>query len=246
LLDNFDKFTYTAPSNLPRVRTFQREYVTSTRVTMPVFQLTHVGRLSEDQYYSVYGGALESMFAGVGAEWLYRPWRSKFALGIDINHVRQRDFKQDFGLRDYKVNTGHATLYWDTGWNGVMTRISVGQYLAGDRGVTLDISRRFDNGVMVGVYATKTNVSAAQFGEGSFDKGIYISVPFDAFLPKSSKYSAGFAWSPLTRDGGAKLGRINPLYEMTSVRDPKAFSFAAPENKQPKAGDNILNFENAR
>ncbi|WP_373424266.1 YjbH domain-containing protein [Variovorax boronicumulans] len=246
LLDNFDKFTYTAPSNLPRVRTFQREYVTTSRVTMPVFQLTHVGRLSEDQYYSVYGGALESMFAGVGAEWLYRPWRSKFALGIDINHVRQRDFQQDFGLRDYKVNTGHATLYWDTGWNGVMTRISAGQYLAGDRGVTLDISRRFDNGVMVGVYATKTNVSAAQFGEGSFDKGIYISVPFDAFLPKSSRFSAGFTWSPLTRDGGAKLGRINPLYDMTSVRDPKAFSFAAPENNQPKAGDNILNFENAR
>jgi hypothetical protein len=246
LLDNFDKFTYTAPSNLPRVRTFQREYVTSKRLTMPVFQLTHVGRLSENQYYSVYGGALEPMFAGVGAEWLYRPWRSRFALGVDINHVRQRDFDQDFGLRDYKVNTGHATLYWDTGWNGMMARISVGQYLAGDHGVTLDISRRFDNGVTIGAYATKTNVSAAQFGEGSFDKGIYISVPFDALLPRSSKFSANFAWSPLTRDGGAKLGRINPLYEMTSARDPRAFSFSPPENRQPKAGDNILNFEQAR
>ncbi|MET3376937.1 hypothetical protein ABIC89_006017 [Variovorax boronicumulans] len=246
LIDNFNKFTYTAPSNLPRVRTYQREYATTTRLTMPVFQLTHVGRLNEDQYYSVYGGALESMFAGVGAEWLYRPWRSKFAFGIDVNHVRQRDFAQDLGLRDYKVNTGHATLYWDTGWNGVQARISAGQYLAGDRGVTLDISRRFDNGVTIGAWATKTNVSAAQFGEGSFDKGIYVSIPFDALLPRSSKFTANFAWAPLTRDGGAKLGRTNPLFEMTSVRDPKAFSFSPPDDKAPKAGDNILDFKRAQ
>lgn len=246
LLDNYDKFTYTAPSDLPRVRTFQREYVTSKRLTMPVLQLTHVGRLNEEQYYSVYGGALEPMFAGVGAEWLYRPWRSKFALGIDINHVRQRDFAQDFGLRDYKVNTGHATLYWDTGWNGVQAKVSVGQYLAGDRGVSIDVSRRFDNGVTIGAYATKTNVSAARFGEGSFDKGIYISVPFDALLPRSSKFSANFTWAPLVRDGGAKLGRINPLYEMTSSRDPRAFSFSPPDDNTPKAGDNILDFGPAR
>lgn len=246
LIDNFDKFTYTAPSGLPRVRTFQREYVTTKRLTMPVFQLTHVGRLNEDQYYSVYGGALEPMFAGFGAEWLYRPWRSRFALGVDINHVQQRDFAQDFKLRDYKVNTGHATLYWDTGWNGVQARISVGQYLAGDRGVSIDISRTFDNGVTIGAYATKTNVSAAQFGEGSFDKGIFISVPFDALLPRSSKFSANFTWAPLVRDGGAKLGRINPLYEMTTARDPRAFSFAPPDDNKPRAGDNILDFGPAR
>jgi hypothetical protein len=243
LVDNFDKFTYTAPSNLPRVRTFQREYVTSRRLTIPVFQLTHVGRLTDNQYYSVYGGALETMFAGVGGEWLYRPWRSKLAFGVDFNHVRQRDFEQDFGLRDYKVNTGHATVYWDTGWNGVLAKVSAGQYLAGDRGVTIDISRRFDNGVVLGAYATKTNVSARQFGEGSFDKGIYLSIPFDALLPRTSKFTANFAWAPLVRDGGARLGRIHPLYEMTSARDPSAYKFRAPGMGEPRAGDNILNFE---
>jgi len=246
LIDNFDKFTYTAPSNLPRVRTFQREYVTTKRLTMPVLQLTHVGRLTDNQYYSVYGGALESMYAGVGGEWLYRPWRSRMAIGVDFNHVRQRDFEQDFGLRDYKVNTGHATLYWDTGWNGVLAKLSAGQYLAGDRGVTIDISRRFDNGVVLGAYVTKTNVSARQFGEGSFDKGIYLSIPFDALLPRSNKFTANFAWAPLVRDGGARLARIHPLYEMTSARDPSAYKFAPPDGGEPKAGDNILNFDRPR
>lgn len=88
----------------------------------------------------------------------------------------------------------------------------------------------------IGAWATKTNVSAAQFGEGSFDKGIYVSIPFDALLPRSSKFTANFAWAPLVRDGGAKLGRINPLFEMTSIRDPKAFSFSPPDDKAPKAG----------
>ncbi|MDP9903040.1 YjbH domain-containing protein [Variovorax ginsengisoli] len=246
LLDNYDKFTYTAPSNLPRVRTYQREYVTSSRVTIPNLQLTHAGQLSENQYFSMYGGALESMFAGVGGEWLYRPWHSRVAFGVDVNHVRQRGFDQDFSLRDYKVNTGHATLYWDTGWYGVLAKVSAGQYLAGDRGVTVDISRRFDNGVAIGAYATKTNVSAAQFGEGSFDKGIYISIPFDALLPRSSSFVANFNWVPVTRDGGAKLARSNTLYEMTSARDPRAFSMGPPKADTPNAGDNILDFDKAR
>ncbi|MDP9929193.1 YjbH domain-containing protein [Variovorax paradoxus] len=243
LADNYDKFTYTAPSDLPRVRTYQREYVTSKRFTIPSLQLTHVGQMSSNHYYSMYGGLLESMFAGVGAEWLYRPARSPVAFGVDINRVRQRDFNQDFGLRDYKVTTGHATLYWDTGWNGVMAKISAGQYLAGDRGVTLEVIRRFDNGFVLGAYATKTNVSAARFGEGDFDKGIYLSIPLDALLPRSTKFALSFGWSPLTRDGGARLGRSNTLYELTSVRDKGAFNFAAPEDKKPRAGDNILNFD---
>ncbi|MFT4266454.1 MAG: YjbH domain-containing protein, partial [Xenophilus sp.] len=243
LLDNFDKFTYDAPSSLPRVRTYMREYVTSSRVTVPNLQLTHVGQLTPNQYYSFYGGLLESMFAGVGAEWLYRPWGSRFAFGVDINRVRQRGFNQDLSLRDYEVTTGHATLYWDTGWNGVFARIAAGQYLAGDRGVTVSISRRFSNGLELGAYATKTNVSAAQYGEGSFDKGIYISIPLDALLPRSTKYSAGFLWNPLTRDGGAMLSRDQRLYDLTSDTDSQAFKVGPPTETMPRSGDNLLDFE---
>ncbi len=240
LLDNYDQFKFTGPSNLPRVRTFQREFVTSSRLTLPNLQVTHVGQLSDDQSYSVYGGLLESMYAGVGAEWLYRPWRSPVALGIDVNHVRQRDFRQDLALRDYRVSTGHATLYWDTGWNGVQAKVAVGQYLAGDRGVTLDLSRRFDNGVTLGAYATKTNVSKEQFGEGSFDKGVYISMPFDAMLPLFSPIAAKFVWSPLTRDGGARLNRKYPLYDLTDLRHPRSFNISPPSDGKPRTGDDIF------
>lgn len=227
LVDNYDKFKYTAPSNLPRVRTFLREYLTTSPVMVPNLQLTHVGKLSENQYYSVYGGALEAMFSGVGAEWMYRPFGSRVAIGVDANAVQQRGFRQDFEMRDYKVATGHATLYWDTGWNKVQANLSVGRYLAKDYGATVDLSKIFDNGVRMGAFFTKTNVSSAQFGEGSFDKGVYLSIPFDAFLTRSTSSIGHIVWKPLTRDGGAKLGRSVQLYDVTTARDDRTLRYRA-------------------
>lgn len=228
LLDNFDKFTYTAPSNLPRVRTFQREYATTSDFTIPNLQLTHYGKLGSDVFYTTYGGLLEDMFAGVGGELLYRPMNSTVALGLDINSVKQRDFEQDFGLRDYQVNTGHATLYWDTGFEDILVKASVGQYLAGDKGATMDLSRVFDNGVKMGAFFTRTNVSAAEFGEGSFDKGVYVTLPFDAFFTQSVAGTANLVFNPLTRDGGAKLSRSVELYDFTNARDPRLLTYQNP------------------
>lgn len=239
LVDNYSKFKYTAPSNLPRVRTFLREYVTSSAVTIPNLQATHVGKAGDNHYYSLYGGYLEPMFAGVGGEWLYRPFGSRVALGIDVNAVQQRDFKQDFALRDYKVATGHATLYWDTGWNNVQANLSVGRYLAGDIGGTVEMYKEFSNGVRVGGWFSKTNVSAEQFGEGSFDKGVYLQIPFDAILTRSSGSVGSFVWNPLTRDGGAKLARKGSLYDMTSTSDDRTLRYRAapPPNDSVKPSD---------
>jgi hypothetical protein len=228
LINNYNKFTYTAPSSLPRVRTYLREYLTTSRFTIPFLQLTKVGRLGPNQFYSVYGGLLESMFAGVGGEWLYRPQDSRFAIGVDVNEVWQRGFRQDFSMLGYRAFTGHVTAYWDTGWQGVQVNLSVGQYLAKDKGATLDISKHFRNGVVMGAYATRTNVSSAQFGEGSFDKGIYVSIPFDAMFTRSSGGVAVLRWSPLTRDGGAMLDRQYPLYNLTDMSDPRSLWYAPP------------------
>lgn len=229
LLDNYDKFKYTAPSNLPRVRTYIREYLTSSKITMPNLQLTHMAKISDNQYVSAYAGYLENMFAGAGAEWLYRPLNSPVAVGIDVNRVRQRDFEQDFALRDYRVSTGHATLYWDTGWNDVQANLSAGRYLAGDVGVTVELSRVFQNGVRIGGYFSKTNVSAEQFGEGSFDKCVYVNIPFDALLTKSSTKMARLIWKPLIRDGGAKLAREVQLYEETQLLEERALQYRPAE-----------------
>lgn len=231
MVDNYDKFKYTAPSNLPRVRTYLREYMTSSRVNVPTLQITHFGQLSKNQYYSVYGGYLESMYGGVGAEWLYRAWHSTVAFGVDINKVQQRSFDQHFGFNKadaqtgYKVATGHATAYWDTGWQATQIKLSAGRYLAGDVGATLDFSKTFNNGVSMGVWATKTNVSAEKFGEGSFDKGLYLRIPFDVMTTTRTSNVANLVYSPLTRDGGARLNRDFTLYGATTARSARDTSF---------------------
>ena len=242
LIDNYSRFKYDAPSDLPRVRTYIREYLTSSRLTMPTLQLTQVGELAPDHYYSLYGGYLESMFGGVGGEWLYRPFASRLAFGVDANLVEQRNFRQDlrFGQSGdqsgYRVATGHATLYWDTGWNGLRTQVSAGRYLAGDVGGTVLVAREFGNGVQMGAYATKTNVSAAQFGEGSFDKGIFLKIPFDAFSTRSSASQGSFNYHPLTRDGGARLERAVTLMEVTRLRDDRALRVRDPVASPVQAG----------
>lgn len=225
LIDNFEKFQQRGNSSLPQVRTNMREYAVTSDFTIPNFALKHMGKLADGHYYGVYGGLLEQMFAGVGGEYLYRPMNSRFAVGVDVNKVRQRTFEQDFELQKYEVNTGHITAYVDTGIQSILASVSVGQYLAGDKGVTVDVFREFNNGVRMGAFATRTNVSAEVFGEGSFDKGIYMTVPFSAFFTKTIPGDANFLWRPITRDGGAKLNRGFSLYSQTEVRNHKALSY---------------------
>lgn len=173
---------------------------------------------------SVYAGYLEEMFAGKGGEVLFRRPGSAWAVGVDVNQVQQRDFAQDLRLRDYKVDTGHLTGYWQTPFDNVFTSVSYGQYLAGDRGATLTMAKIFSNGSSMGAWATKTNVPAAIFGEGSFDKGIFFNVPFDAFMIRSSRINASFGWRPLTRDGGQKVNRPLSLMGETGWLDPMVYS----------------------
>jgi hypothetical protein len=99
--------------------------------------------------------------------------------------------------------------------------LSAGQYLAGDKGLSMSLTKVFKNGVTMGAFATKTNVSAEQFGEGSFNKGVYWSIPFDAFMSRSSRTTAVFNWTPLTRDGGAMLNRPVQLIGGTNLLDPR-------------------------
>lgn len=218
--DNLDKFNYTTPPSdtdaLPRVRTWVREYVRSSDLLLTNLQLTAMGRLAPDWYAQAYAGYLEMMYAGVGSEVLYRPYGKGWALGVNGNVVRQRDWNNIMKLADYQAFTGHATLYWQLPYiEQSLAKISVGQYLAKDKGVTLDLSRRFDSGIVAGAYATFTNVSAEEYGEGSFTKGFYITIPFDLLLVRPTTAQGAIGWSPLTRDGGQTLMRRYSLYSMT-------------------------------
>ena len=91
--------------------------------------------------------------------------------------------------------------------------MSVGQYLAGDQGTTFEVGKTFDNGTRVAAFATLTDVSAEEFGEGSFDKGVSVTMPIDLFTRKPSNKRRSAFYRPISGDGGAKLARPERLWE---------------------------------
>ncbi|MCM7164757.1 YjbH domain-containing protein [Enterobacter hormaechei] len=222
LYNNYDKFKSSllpADSSLPRVRTHIRDYV-SNDVYINNLQANYVDALGNGFYAQIYGGYLETMYGGVGAEALWRPLDSGWALGVDANYVKQRDWDDMMRFTDYSVPTGFITAYWNPAkLNSVLMKLSVGQYLAKDKGATLDVAKRFDSGVTVGVWAALTNVSKEDYGEGGFSKGFYISIPLDLMTIGPNRNRAVVSWTPLTRDGGQMLGRKYQLYDMTSERE---------------------------
>lgn len=224
LANNLGGLKLESNSVLPHVRSDVKKYLQGSDVWLSRLEADYLWQLTPAWYARVSAGLLEEMFGGVAGEVLYRPYESRLALGMDLAWARQRDYDMLFEFLDYDVVTGHATLYWDTPYHGVVAAVSAGRYLAGDYGVTLDISRRFDNGTVFGAFATFTDVSAEEFGEGSFDKGFYISVPMDVFLTRSSRSHAGFVWRPLTRDGGQRLAVGKRLYSVVDDASPGALA----------------------
>lgn len=211
LVGNRNESTRNSPSTLPRVRTDAYLYAKAD-TALSHLTLTSYFRPGANLYGRVTAGYLEPMYAGVSGEVLWKPVDSRLALGLEVNYVQQRDFDQGFGLRGYTTTTGHASAYYDFG-NGFHGQVDAGRYLAGDWGGTFTLDREFANGWKIGAYATFTDVSFQDFGEGSFDKGIRFEVPLDHFLGRPVKKTYKATVQPLLRDGGARLEVNDRLYD---------------------------------
>ncbi len=210
IYDTFNNFNNPSDSSLPHVRSDIQEYLSEGKNNIQRMQLQYFGSPYKDIFTRIDIGYLEEMFGGVGGELLYRPFNRKFALGMSIHKVKQRAYDQRFSFRDYSTTTGHLGFYYDLP-HEIRSQILIGKYLAGDKGATIDLSRRFNSGFTLGVFATKTNLSAEEFGEGSFDKGFYISVPTQLFYSDFRSGVISFGLHPLTKDGGAILNYHNSL-----------------------------------
>lgn len=211
LADNFDDLKYPPVDTYPaQVRSDIKDYLINYDEGIII------GRAQFDYYLSpkknhhvmLTGGILEEMFNGAGFEYLYFKEGSNYAIGFEMFEVKKRDYEMRFGSLDYKNVTGHLNFYYRN-YKRIPfdAKISYGEYLAGDEGITIDLSRSFANGTKFGIFASFTDVSTEQFGEGSFDKGIYFNIPVFGNL-------INYSWRPLTKDPGAKLVRKNTLHDL--------------------------------
>lgn len=210
-----------APDSTPDLQNVRTDGGTYGDDGVPVLEtltLSYFGRPGGDLYSRVTLGYLERMFGGVSGELLWKPVESRFGFGLEVNQVAQRntDMLFEFDEYDYDVTTGHISAYYDLG-NGFHTQLDVGRYLAGDWGATLRLDREYGNGVRVGAYVTQTDVDYADFGDGSYNKGVVISIPQDYLFGRPTQRTYGTTLRTRVGDGGARLNVDGRLYGV--VRD---------------------------
>ena len=180
-------------------------------------------KLTPSTYARVSGGYLERMFAGISGEVLWMPTNQNWGVGAEISAVQQRGYDDMFGFEDYKTVTGHASLYWDTGYHGIEAQVDVGRYLAGDIGSTVSLSRRFANGWEVSGFVTLTDMSFEDFGEGNFAKGVSLSIPLRWTMPLETRSATGISLGTVGGDGGARLELGERFYD--TIRDYDTVDF---------------------
>ena len=219
--NNFEKYKWHIPDGeLYHVRQDRRLYLTEGT--------TGIRRLAFDYLFSptknikgrVTGGILEWMYGGIGGELLYTPDHKMWAIGLDTYWVKQRDFDQKFSFKDYNTLTGFLTYYHDLPFYDMRLKVSAGKFLAKDKGILLDISRRFESGARIGAKVALTDCDTSCVGEGSFHKAIYFNLPMDLFyVNRTTRDTAPYEWAPLTKDAGQQVAAGSLYHLVKSAQD---------------------------
>ena len=209
--DNFDDLVAPPVDTYPaQVRSDVKDYLRNIDEGIIVGRAQFDYHLTPQKNHHIMltAGILEDMFMGYGFEYLYLKEESNYGIGFEVFDVQKRDHMMKFGTLDYK-NTVSSINYYYRNINIIPfdLKISTGEYLAGDKGTTFEMSRKYLNGMEFGVFASFTDVTSEQFGEGTFDKGIFFNIPvYGNFI--------NYTWRPLTKDPGAKLNRKHTLHDL--------------------------------
>tara|TARA_B110000090_G_scaffold198118_1_gene236737 strand:- start:964 stop:3096 length:2133 start_codon:yes stop_codon:yes gene_type:complete len=213
--DNFDRKISTPNTLLDPVRTQVVDYLqqTSDDFFIRNLELEYIWSPHNNFFAKMSAGYLEDMYGGLAAELLYKPFYKNIAVSLEYNKVKKRSYDQKFSFQDYEISTHHLNFAYYEPKTNILAKWSYGNYLAGDIGYTLDLSRRAASGWRAGFFFSQTNISALQFGEGSFDKGFYFYIPMNIFSKKYSRTVNGFSMRTMTRDGAQKLVLRNRLID---------------------------------
>ena len=209
--DNFSDL-YVPPRDVGpnQVRTDVKDYLKGfeNKVVIGRAQFDYHLTPKKNHHIMATAGIFEEMFQGFGGEYLYYDPNTNYAIGFEVFKVKKRDYEMRFGTLDYE-NIVSSINYYHRNYGSIPfdMKISAGEYLAGDLGATIEFSRTYKNGIKFGVFATFTDVSFSDYGEGSFDKGIFFNIPIYGNL-------INYTWKPLTKDPGTKLSRKHTIYDL--------------------------------
>ena len=213
------------PSQILNVRSDSVKYVRGPRAFIDEAYLQKGFYLSNGWYSRVGVGYFESAYGGVATEFLYYPVGSRWAIGLEGAIVMKRKphglgftnkIRKFEGLRAVEVNfigvEYFLDLYHDIRALNLDVKVSMGQFLARDKGAGFELVRYFPSGCRFGVWYTLTNAVDIVNGSRYRDKGFSLEIPLDLFLTKSSRTLLPYSLSVWLRDTGARSRTGKRLY----------------------------------
>lgn len=214
LSDNFDGL-YIPPVDVypNQVRSDVKKYLNNfdRGIVIGRLQADYFKSFDRKHFFRLSAGIFEEMFGGVGIDYVYYPEGSLLSYGIESYFVKKRDYNLKLDFLDYSNSLTRFNIQLAEPRTKIYLKLSIGEYLAGDNGYTFEASRKFHNGIEFGAFFSQTNVSIDQYGEGSFDKGVKMTIPFSIFNPNSTSLSS-YVWKPLTKDPAALLNKTVDLH----------------------------------
>jgi len=200
-------------STLPHVRSDFPNYYGGYSVKLDHLLLNQVYQPSERNYARLTGGYIEQMYGGLEGQWLYVERGTPWAVDLTVDAVRKRDYNGGFGFLEYQTVTALAAVHYKLPYQSTLT-VRAGKFLARDVGARFEIKRRYRIGMELGAWYTVTNaVDTGIPNESNYrDKGVFVSIPFEALLPNDTKVTTGFSLAPWTRDAGQMVNTPVDLY----------------------------------
>ncbi|MGB8600511.1 MAG: YjbH domain-containing protein [Burkholderiales bacterium] len=160
-------------------------------------------------------GLYEEMYGGTGGQVLHVPKSGNLATDLAVDWVRQRDTKGLLGFRSYSTVTAIVSTRYRFP-QGVTATVRAGRFLAKDSGARLELKRRFESGIEMGAWYTRTNgndlTASGNIGKPYYDKGVFLTIPLSRLLTKDTQAVAGFSIAPWTRDVGQLVAPPGDLY----------------------------------
>lgn len=213
-------FNTVSSSNAPPATAVRTDLVPyqQNKEVLGVLMLEQIEKFPQQIYGRVAAGILEVQFAGIDAE-VARPFfGGRLMLGLSGSVVKKRDPNRALGLKENDFRDRYETAFFNTRLNlpemeGAID-LKMGQFLAGDRGTVVTLSKFF-NGVVLSAWYSQTNTDlfTDNFNRGYHDKGISVTIPLRLFSGTDSKTSYGFGISPWTRDVAQDIDHFNTLFD---------------------------------
>jgi len=166
-------------------------------------------------------GFYEMMYAGGGGQVLYFPESGRWAVDLAVDALKERAFTGWFQFQSYQTVTAIGSFHYRIpnlgGYlEGLTATVRAGAFLAKDTGARFELKRRFNSGVEVGFWYTRTNghdvTPPGSPGSPYYDKGVYVMIPLNAMLTKDTQVNGAVAIAPWTRDVGQMVISPGDLY----------------------------------